>query len=99
MHSQALQQLQATHSDFREHSQKSRPFPEIRETEGVRTSRKDITLMFQESKCESEEHPQNSQWQSAQMGTDPLQNSKDSPRKCEFGEDSQDMESAVVRVK
>ena len=57
--------------------------------EGVRTSRKDITFMFQKSKHESEEHSQNSQWQSAEMGTDPPQNNKDSPRKCEFGEDSQ----------
>ena len=30
------------------------------------------------------------QWQSAEMGTDPPQNNKDSPRKCKFGEDSQD---------
>ena len=45
--------------------------------------------MFQESKRESGEHSQNSQWQSAEMGTDLLQNANDSFRKCEFGEDSQ----------
>ena len=56
----------------------------------MRTSRKDITSTFQESKREPEEHSQNSRWQSAEMGTDPLQDNKDSPRKCEFGEDSQD---------
>ena len=52
-------------SDFREHSQKSRPFPERRETEEVRAARENITLMFQESKRESGEHSQNSlnqQW-------------------------------------
>ena len=47
--------------------------------------------MFQESIRKSEEHSQNSWWQSAEMGTDPPQNNKDSPRKCEFGEDSQDL--------
>ena len=45
--------------------------------------------MFQESKRESAEHPQNSRWQSTEMGTDRLQNANDSFRKCEFGEDSQ----------
>ena len=45
--------------------------------------------MFQESKCKSGEHSQNSWWQSTEMGTDLLQNANDSFRKCEFGEDSQ----------
>ena len=45
--------------------------------------------MFQESKHESGEHSQNSRWQSAEKGTDLLQNTNDSFRKCEFGEDSQ----------
>ena len=56
----------------------------------MRSSRKDITSTFQESTRESAEHSQNSRWQSAEMGTDPPQNNKDSPRKCEFGQDSQD---------
>ena len=89
LQSQALQQPQATHSDFREPSQKSRPFPEIRETGGVRTPTKDTTSMFQESTCKSEEHSQNSWWQSTEMRTDLQQNANDSFRKCEFGEDSQ----------
>ena len=89
--SQALKQSQATHSDFREHLRKSRPFPEIRETEGVRTARKHTTLTFQESKRESGEDSQNSRWQSAKMGTDLPQNAKDSFRKCESGEDSQNL--------
>ena len=45
--------------------------------------------MFQESKRESAEHSQNSQWQSTEMGTDRPQNANDSFRKCEFGENSQ----------
>ena len=87
--SQALQQPQATHSDFQEPSWRSRPFPEIPKTQAVRTPRKDTTSTFQESKRESGEHFQNSWWQSAGMGTDLPQNANDSFRKRKFGEDSQ----------
>ena len=87
--SQMLQLSQAKHSDFREHSRKLHSFPEIQETEGVRMPRKHTTSMFQESKCESGEHSQNSWWQSAEMGMDLLQNANDPFRKCEFGENSQ----------
>ena len=66
-----------------------RPFPEKRETEDVKAARKDITSTFQESKRESAEHFQNSQWQSTEMGTDCPQNDNDCVRKCEFGEHSQ----------
>ena len=55
----------------------------------MRTPRKDTTLTFQESKHESGEHSQNSRWQIAEMGTDPPLNTNDSPRKSEFGEDSE----------
>ena len=89
LHSQALQQPQAMQSDFREHSRKSRPFPETRKTEEVVTPRKDTASTFQESKRESTEHSQNSWWQSTEMGTDRSQNANDFFRKCEFGEDSQ----------
>ena len=89
LQSQALQQPQATHSDFRELSQKSRPFPEIPKTQVVRTPRNDTTSTFQESKCKSGEHSQNSRLQSAVMGTDLLQHANDSFRKREFGEYSQ----------
>ena len=58
-------------------------------TEEVRTPRKDTTSTFQESKCESGEHSQNSRWQSIEMGTDRPQNVNDSFRKCEFEENSQ----------
>ena len=89
LQSQALQQPQATQSNFREHSRKSQPFPEKRETEEVKAVRKDITLTFQESKRESAEHSQNLQWQSTEMGTDRPQNDNDCVRKCKFGEHSQ----------
>ena len=87
--SQALQQPQGTHSNFREASQKSRPFPETLKTQQVRTPGKDTTLTFEDSKRESGEHSQKSRWQSAEMGTELPQNANDSFRKCEFGEDSQ----------
>ena len=87
--SQTLQQLQARRSDFREPSRKLQPFPEIRETEECLSPGKDTTSTFQESKCESGEHSQNSRWQSTEMGTDRLQKANDSCRKCEFGENSQ----------
>ena len=55
----------------------------------MRTPRKDTTSTFQESKCESGEHSQNSRWQIAEMGTDLPQNANDSFRKCKFGKHSQ----------
>ena len=55
----------------------------------MRAARKDTTLTFQESKCESGEHSQKSRRKSAEMGTDHPQNANDSCRKCEFGENSQ----------
>ena len=58
--SQIIQEPQAMNSDFREHSQKSRPFPDIRETGEVRAARQDITSTFQKSTCESGERSQNS---------------------------------------
>ena len=57
----------------------------------MRAPRKDITSTFQESKHESGEHSQNLRWQSTEMGTDRLQNANDSYRKCEFGENSQNL--------
>ena len=55
----------------------------------MRTLRKHTTSTFQESKRKSGEHSQNLRWQSAEMGTDLPKNAKESFRKCEFGEDSQ----------
>ena len=84
-----LQPSQGLHSNFQEHSRKSQPFPEMRETEGARMPRKHTTSSFQESECKLEEHSQKSRWQSAEMGTDCQQNANDYVRKCEFGEHSQ----------
>ena len=89
LQSQAIRELQAMNSNFREHSRKSRLFPERRETEEVRAARKNIALTIQESKHESGEHSQNLRWQITEMGTDCPQNANDSCRKCEFGENSQ----------
>ena len=68
-HSQIMQEPQAMNSDFREHSWKSRPFPDRRETGEVRAARKDITSTFQESTHESGEYSQNSWWQSVERRT------------------------------
>ena len=43
-------------SEFQEHSQKSRPCPDRRETGEVTPARKHMTSMFQESTRESREH-------------------------------------------
>ena len=78
-------------SDFREHSRKSRPFPDRGETREVRAAKKDITSTFQESKHESGEHSQNSRWQSAERGTNRLQNTNGCVKKCKFEEHSQNL--------
>ena len=57
----------------------------------MRAPRKDITSTFQEAKCKSGEHSQNSRGQSTEMGTDCPQNANDFARKCEFGENSQNL--------
>ena len=88
--SQAIPESQAMNSNFREHSLKLRPFPDRRETGEVRAARKDITSTFQESTREFGEHSQNSQWQSAERGTNCLQSTNDCVKKCKFEEDSQD---------
>ena len=88
-HGRKLQPSQAMHSNFQEHSQKLRPLPEMRETEGARMPRKHTTLTFQESRRKSEEHSQKSRWQSAEMGMDHPQNANEYVRKCEIGEHSQ----------
>ena len=87
--SQATPESQAMNSDFREHSRKSRPFPDSREAEEVRTARKDITSTFQESTRKSGKHFQNSWWQSAEEETNCPQSTNNDVKKCEFEEHSQ----------
>ena len=86
---QATPESQAMNSDFREHSQKLQLFTDIRETEEVKASRKDITSTFQESTREFGDHSEKSWRKSAEMGTDRPQNYNDSCRKCECEENSQ----------
>ena len=86
--SQAIPESQAMNSDFREHSRKSRPFPDRRETGKVKTERKDTTLTFQESTRESGEHFQNSRWQGAEKETNCPQSTNNDAKNCEV-EDSQ----------
>ena len=56
-------------SDFREHSRKSRPFTDGRETGEVNTSRKHTTATFQELTHKSGEHFPNSRWRGAKKET------------------------------
>ena len=77
-------------SDFREHSRKSQPSPDRRETEEVTPARKHMTSTFQESKHESGEHFQNSWWQGAAKGTNGPQSTNYDAKNCEVEEHSQD---------
>ena len=88
--SQVTQELQAMNSEFREHSRKSRPFPDSQETGEVKTARKHTTSTFQESTRESGEHFQNSRWQGAEKETNRPQSTNNDAKKCEFEEHSQD---------
>ena len=90
-HSQVIPEPQAMNSDFREHSQKSRPLTDRRETGEMKAARKDITLTFQESTCEFEEHSQNSQWQSAERETNCPQSTNNDAINCKIEEDSQNL--------
>ena len=58
-HSQRILKPQAMNSEFREHSQKSGPFPDRQEIGEATPARKHMTLTFQESTRESGEHFQN----------------------------------------
>ena len=77
-------------SEFREHSQKSRPFPDRRETGEVAPTRKHMTSTFQESTHESGEHFQNSRWQGTAKETNGQQSTNYDPKNCEVEEHSQD---------
>ena len=78
-------------SDFREHSQKSRLFPDGRETGEVTAARKNITLTFQELTRESGEVSQNSWWRSTERGTNCPQSTNDCVKKCKLEEHSQNL--------
>ena len=84
-HSQRIPELQATNSNFREHSRKSRLLIDERETGEVKTARKHTTVTFQELTHESGEHFQNSWWRGAEKET----NCPQSTNNCKDEEDSQ----------
>ena len=75
-------------SDFREHSRKSRPFPDSRETGEEKTARKHTTSTFQESTRESGEHFQNLWWQGAGKEMNCPQRTNNDTKKCEHSQDS-----------
>ena len=89
-HSQRIPEPQAMNSEFREHSRKSRPCPDRRETGEVTPARKHMTLTFQESTRESREHFQNWRWQGAAEGTNGRHSTNYDPKNCEVEEHSQD---------
>ena len=89
-HTQRIPEPQALNSEFREHSRKSRAFPGEQKPREMTTVRKDITSTFQESTRESEEHSQNSRWQSDGKRINCPQNMKDDVKTCEFEEHSRD---------
>ena len=88
-HSQGIPKPQVMNSDFREHSRKSRPFPDRRETGEATTARKHMTSTFQESIRESGEHFQNSRWQGAAKEMNGPQGTNYDPKNCEVEKDSQ----------
>ena len=90
-HTQRIPEPQAMNSDFREHSRKSRPLRDERETGEERTARKHTTVTFQDLKCESGEHFQNSLWQGAAKETNGPQSTNYDAKNCEVEENSQDL--------
>ena len=89
-HSQRIPESQAMNSDFQEHLQKSRPFPDRRETGEVTPARKHMTSTFQELTRESGEHFQNLRWQGAAKETNGPQSTNYDAKNCEVEEHSQD---------
>ena len=90
-HSQRIPELQATNSDFREHSQNSRPLTDERETGEVNTERKQTTVTYQELIRESGEHFQNLRWQGAKKEKNCSQSTDYDAKNCEVEEDSQNL--------
>ena len=65
-------------------------FPDGRKTGEMTAARKHITLMFQESTRESQEHSQNSWWQGAAKENSGQQSTNYDAKNCEVEEHSQD---------
>ena len=90
-HSQRIPEPQDMNSDFREHSRKSQPLTDERETGEVNTARKQATVTFQELTCESGEHFQNLQWRGAEKETNCPQSTNNDAKNCKVEEDSQNL--------
>ena len=88
-HSQRIPDPQTMNSVFREHSRKSRPLTDERETGEVKTARKHTTVTFQELTRKSGEHFQNSRWRGAEKETNCPQSTNNDAKNCEVEEDSQ----------
>ena len=89
-HSQGISKPQAMNSEFREHSQKSRPFPDRPEIGEATAAIKLTTLKFQESTRESGEHSQNSRGKGAAKKKNGPQSTNYDAKNCEVEEHSQD---------
>ena len=89
-HTQRIPEPQAMNSEFREHSRKSRAFPDRRETGEPITARKHMTSTLQELTRESGEHFQNSRWQGAAKDMNGPQGTNYDANNCEVEEHSQD---------
>ena len=89
-HTQRIPEPQAMNSEFREHSRKSRAFPDGRKPGERTTVGKDITSTFQESTRESREHSQNSRWQGAAKENSGQPSTNYDAKNCEVEEHSQD---------
>ena len=90
-HTQRIPEPQAMNSNFREHSRKSRPLTDERETGEVNSARKQTTVTFQELTRESGEHFQNLRWRGAQKETNCLQSTNYDAKNCEVEEYSQNL--------
>ena len=89
-HTQRIPEPQAMNSEFREHSRKSRAFPDGRKPGERTTVGKDITSTFQESTRKSREHSQNSWWQGAAKENIGQPSTNYGAKNCEVEEHSQD---------
>ena len=88
-HSQGIPEPQAMNSDFREHSLKSRPLTDERETGEVNIARKQATVTFQGLTRESGEHFQNLRWQGTAKEMNCPQSTNNNAKNGEVEEDSQ----------
>ena len=89
-HTKRIPEPQAMNSEFREHSRKSRAFPDRRKPGEMTTVGKDITTTFQESTRESREHSQNSWWRGTAKENSGQPSTNYDTKNCEVEEHSQD---------